>query len=270
MPADPTELLPTELLGAFLDLGDTATILRASHVCARWRATARGCPGLWRRIRIAASSLTALELFRARINSSASPGINVTILIYTKPDSNTAEAVYQYGVVAATARMELEKHLHRIGALVLSAAPPVMTTIAPALAGRAGVMSLLVLQVPPVPGMVAPYLWPKNWVSDHTPRLRAINLENIAISITEPEQWFAHISEIKLVFTKNSVFVLPSDLFHRFPRAQKIHIGVNPGSRIHVAPPVKEMPHRTQPYSVITLGGNDAVRPLLPMTQEVQ
>ena len=265
MSADPTKLLPNELLAASIDLGDTAAILRASHVCARWRAIARGCPGFWRWLRIAAVSPTALDFFRARINSSTAPGIGVAIIIHGQTQQLSLGVDFQFGLAAATVRMELEKHLHRIASLNISAAALIMNAIAPALTNSAGSLSILALQVPSTPGVAAPYGWSKSWVSNNTPLLRTILLGNIAISITEPERWFGSATDIRISFTTISVFVLPSDLFDRFPRGERIHIGVNFGARIHVAPPMVKTAARVRPYSVITLAGDEAIRLVLPL-----
>ena len=266
MSSDPTKLLPDEVIGTCIDLGDTPAILRASHVCARWRATARRCPGFWRRLRIVSSSPTALDFFRTRIGSSGLPGIEVVVFMHVQGPKPSPNAVFQFGLAAATVRMELERHLHRTASLSISAEGVIMNAIAPTLATSSGSLSFLALRVLSTLGATTQYGWSKNWISDSTPLLRTISLENIAISTMEPERWFSSATDIRFSFTRgDSVFVLPSDLFHRFRHGARVSITTNPGARIAVAPPMIGTPPRVQPLSTIALIGDEAVRLVLPL-----
>lgn len=264
MLVDLTKLLPTEMLRACLEFTETETVLSASHVCARWRVTARSCRVFWR-------SDNAIDFFRARINSTVLPGIDVTIELNIMPqEQSVATFSFQLGPVSATLRLELERHLPRIAVLSIVAHRPTMFAIVPALRSRADILTGLTLRIPtsvqgpgPITLTSAP-VWLSNWSPSTVPRLSAVHMENIALSFDTPQPWFTTLTNVSLNFTGFCTATIPADILHRFPAGQSIRIQVFSTARVHVASVIVAAPPKVQPYRSITMTDHIAAQ-LLPL-----
>lgn len=267
MSVDPTKLLPNELLSNCIAHANIATVLCASHVCARWRVIARASPAFWRTIRLAATSNNALDFFRARITYTSSPGIEVQILIPARPRHLAREARIQADVAVVAIRVELEKNLDRIASLLISSPKPDMRIIAVSLAGRADILSRLILRIPQATSKTGDtaLIWEVQWVPMHAPQLRLLVLENIGLPLGLPSRWFTAASTVKIFYTQHITATIPKDIFHRFPFCQNIKIEGRTLSRLRLASPSSTAPQRDRPYNLITLSTDAVVTSMLPL-----
>ena len=267
MPVDPTQLLPNELLGDCMGHMGIESVLRATHVCARWRAIARASPVFWRTIRLAATSTSALNLFRARITYTDSPGISVYISIPVQPSDLPRDARSRIAIASATIRLELEKHLRRIASLLISAPKADMLIIALSLGGRADILTRLILLVPPTTDEAGDTAmpWHVQGVPKHAPQLRSLVLQNIGIPMRSPARWFNTAKIVKIIYSRRCIATIPADIFNRFPSCQEIEIEGRPLARLVVGYPTQIAPPRDRPYDVVTLAAGLAAAKLLPL-----
>ena len=235
MYVDPTQLLPNELLAECLGCADIETVLCASHVCVRWRAMARASPIFWRTIRLAATSNTALDFFRARITHTDTPGISIQISMPV-PSQGVR---HRLALASVTIRFELEKHLRRIASLSIAAPRPDMRFIATALANQADILARLFLRIPPDEDTTEDkaLMYDIQWVPMHAPQLHVIGLLNISVPLKAPIRWFTAATTVKLIYNRHCTVKMPTDIFHRFTSCQDIEIKVHPLARLSLEYP---------------------------------